>query len=187
MADEGGQMRQIANQLIHEFTQWPILVLLLVSVLLALVIPPRLLQALPGSFEFLHAVTDRVPAIQDYIEKSRFPDIATVYFPIMFLLSPLHALWAWKLMSGGVWANQFAISLIGATGKISVILFLIFLTGFGSFIQGGGQLDIVPWNDSRIALAFGGTIATGGAFFILLVSLIIGIRSIWRRVGAKHG
>ncbi len=176
-------MRTLATQVAKEIAQWPFLVILAASVLLALVIPPELSQMTLGSW-VLQPVAELVPATGDYVRHSRFPEVAAVYFPVMLLLSPLHFLWMWKTMSRASWVDQFQMKPVAAIVRLLVVLFLALLIGYGTFIEGGGQLEIIPWNESKVALALAGYIASGGGFFIVLASFVMGCQALISRIGA---
>jgi hypothetical protein len=57
------------------------------------------------------------------------------------------------------------------------------LLAFGTFAVGGGQLGIVPWNESKIALGLAGYVASGGGFFIALAALVLGCRGAIKAIG----
>jgi len=179
-------MRGLGVQVANEIVQWPFLTILSASVLLALVIPPGWMQWALGS-SILQPVTEWVPATRDFIRYSRFPDVAAVYFPLMLVLSPLHFLWMWRTMSRRSWVDQFQNRPGAATTRLLVVLFLTLLIGFGTFVEGGGQLDVIPWNESRIALALAGYMASGGGFFVVLASLVLGCQALIHRIGARNG
>jgi hypothetical protein len=167
-------MHRVVDQLI----QWPFLVILSTSVLLALVVPPGVIRALPGLDGILDGVIQHVPATADYIRHSRFPDVAAVYFPLMLIISPLHCLWMWKTMSRGFWTKQFHDHPWQGALRLMAALALVFLIGFATWAEGGGQLEILPWNESRVALALAGYVVAGGGFFIGLTMLALGFRAL---------
>lgn len=180
-------MKALAKQVFHEFAQWPFLTVLLMSVLLALVIPPSWIELVPGAKLLTQTIFDWVPATRDYIRRSSFPHVAAVYFPIMLLLSPLHFVWIWKTMSGTFWKRQFEDRPIAACLRLLIALLLTLLIGFGTYIEGGGQLKAIPWNESKIALALAGYIASGGAFFIAMATVAKGFQALVQRIGGTHG
>ena len=157
----------------REILQWPFLAILGSSTLLALVIPPEWIRVIPGVDVLLRAVIDWVPATRDYIRVSRFPDVASVYFPLMLLLSPLHFLWVWKMVPRTAREERFARNPVKASFSLIGTLAILGLVAFFTFGIGGGQLKIIPWNESRIALALAGYAASGGAFFGLLAELVL--------------
>ncbi len=180
--------RSLPNQIAHEVAQWPFLVILSASVLLTFVIPPGAVRATPSLAALLDWIIATVPAVHDYVRHSRFPEIASVYFPMMFLLSPLHFVWMWKTMSTTFWDRQFATTPVAAVFRLLAALLLAALAGFMAFMEGGMQLRIIPWNESRIALALAGYVASGGAFFIALAAIAKGVHALTRRIGEmRHG
>jgi len=164
----------VIKELSRQLVQWPFLVILAASISLALLIPPRFISTMPGIDTLLRAVTNAVPATGEFIQHSRFPEIAAVYFPLMLVLSPLHFLWTWRIASRTVWTIQFANTPIKASFKLLVALALTALTAFGTFAVGGGQLEVIPWNESKVALALAGYVESGGGFFIALAAFVLG-------------
>ena len=177
----------ISERLVFELRQWPLLVVLAASILLAILIPPSVLQDIPGLSSLLHVLVENIPATRDYVRSSQFPDVAAVYFPFMVLLSPLLFLYGLRITPRGFWDEQFAQKPLVATFRLLVALLITVFVGYGSFVEGGGQLNIIPWNDSRIALGLAGFVVCGGAFFMLLASLVFGVKAFLTRIGAQNG
>lgn len=180
-------MCSVFKKLIRDILRWPFLVILAMSVLLALVIPPEWVQSIPGVTPLLQAVINAVPAVRDYIHVSRFPSIAEVYFPLMLLISPLHFVWTWKSMEHERWRVKFKTKPAKAFFSLVVAAGLTALVGWASFLVGGGQLNVIPWNESRAALAAGGYLASGGGFFIALAALVAGFKALLERIGERNG
>lgn len=170
------------HRVIRDLVQWPFVVIVSTSALLALVIPPGWLQAVPGLGALLRIATEYVPAIGGYVRHSRFPDVAAVYFPMMLLISPLHSVWIWQTMSRSFWTDEFRDHSIRGALRLLGALVLTFFVGFATWVEGGGQLGILPWNDSRLALALAGYIVAGGGFFIALTTVALGLHALVKRI-----
>lgn len=170
--------------LTRQIAQWPLVVILGASLALVLV-PPLWIRSVPGVDALSSLVSQAVPGTRHYILHSSLPEIATVYFPLMLLLSPLHFLWMWRLGSSISWEAEFANSPIKASLRLLVALGLTALVAFGTLAVGGGQLSVVPWNESKLALALAGHIASGGGFFIALAAVALGCRGAVRTLRAR--
>jgi len=57
--------------------------------MLTYVIPPAWIRNLPGMSSLLQWMFDHLPALNGHVQKSHFPEVAAIYFPLMWLLSPL--------------------------------------------------------------------------------------------------
>lgn len=169
----------------REILRWPFLAVLTASIVLV-VVPPSVVLAIPGLKPLVHFISDAVPATRHYVKHSAFRDVAEVYFPLMLLLSPLHLVWMWQLGPRKNWQAEFMTSPIKATSRLLVVVALVCLVGFVTFLEGGAQLKILPWNESKLALALSGYIASGGGFFVALTALAFGCRGLANALRSKE-
>lgn len=156
-------------KLIREITAWPFLTVLVCSTLLTYVIPPEWIRAVPVLHQLTKWIAAHVPGVAAYIRHSDFPAVAEIYFPFMLLISPLHFVWIWRQEDQHIlWRNLISTKPLLTFFRILVASAVLLLVGISSFKWGGTQLDVVPWNESKIALCLAGHAAAGGGFFILL-------------------
>lgn len=144
---------------------WPLVVATAVSFLLVYVFSPESIRSIPGIEAYLHWAVTSIPAIQEHITSSRFPEVAYIYFPLMLVMSPLHFLHVWQTTPRAVWDEKFAKQPVTAFAQLLFVLALTALLAYGSVWLGVSQLKIFPWNDSEFALALIGQFISGGAFF----------------------
>lgn len=76
---------------------WPVAIILAASFLLVYIIPVAWIHSVPGMDAYLTWLPIVVPGIQSSIQASHFREIATVYYPIIFLFSPLACIEVWLM------------------------------------------------------------------------------------------
>lgn len=169
-------------RLIKQLTAWPFLVIMICSAALTYLIPPEWIRTIPGMNTLLQWMVEHVPALSAYIKKSRFPQVAEIYFPLMLLVSPLHFVWIWRNEEQhAIWRNLFSEKPFRTFIRLLLTTALLVFGGFFTFLWGGTQLESVPWNDSKIALCLAGHIAAGGGFFTLLGNTLSGYKKLIKK------
>lgn len=169
-------------KIIEELTSWPFIVVMLCSFTFSYVISPDWLRAYSSVDMLLQWILNHVPALQEYVKKSSFPDVASTYFPTMVLVSPLHFIFIWRQENQhALWRELFKFKPIQAFFRLMVTTAFFVFIAIGSFMWGGEQLDSVPWNESKLALFLAGHFVAGGAFFGLLAVTLSGYKALISR------
>lgn len=165
---------------IRELTSWPFLVLIACSFLLTYLVPPE--GAIPGINWVLRYLVEYVPSLSMHVKASAFPELASVYFPLMFLISPLAFLHIWLLEDQKLyWKELFETKPVRTFFRLLLMIPFICAFAWGTFYVGGYQLDSLPWHESKLVLATLGYAPTGGVFWGGLAMFIFGLKTLFKR------
>jgi glucan phosphoethanolaminetransferase (alkaline phosphatase superfamily) len=165
---------------IREVTRWQFIAILICSFMLTYVIPPAWIRNLPGMSSLLQWMFDHLPALTGHVQKSHFPEVAAIYFPLMWLLSPLFFFWRWQESMHAEWRMRFDVKPIRTFLRLLFATAFLFFFAYGSYLAGGYQLDSIPWNESKIALFIAAPMAAGGAFFGWLGFTLSGYKTLFK-------
>lgn len=165
---------------------WPSIAILSISFFLVYVIRPHWIRAIPGANAFLAFLPAQLPGIQKYIDVSEMPEIASVFFPLMAVLSPLMFFGIWRLpASPERWFTNFW----GRPVLNLLRIFLVCIFSIGAiwvtYFVGGYELNGFPMKTSPIALVLFGGISAGGGAWAFLGLLSRAIYSIFSRELSK--
>lgn len=165
---------------------WPVLVLLVVSFLLVYVIPPYWIRAIPGMNELLAFIPAQLPGIKRYIDVSQMPEIASVFFPIVAILSPLMAYEIWRQPPSPTrWATDFWRSPLANAFKLLLSLFLTGGTAWVTYYIGGYEINAFSIRSSYFYLALLGAACAGGGAWAFLGLSTRSIYSIFHKRTTK--
>ena len=168
-------------KLIKEITAWPFVVIMACSGVICYLVPPEWIKAIPGVSLLTLWIIELVPSFPAYIEKSHFPEVAELYFPLMLLISPLHFVWIWRQEDQHtLWRNLISINRFRSAIQLLFTTAFLLFVAMASFMWGGTQLEVIPWNESKIALFLAGHIAAGGGFFSLLAITLSGYKELFK-------
>lgn len=169
---------------LKEQFQWPIVTIMAISFLLVYIIPPGWIRSIPGINTYLAWLPQVVPGIQSSIQASYFYEIAAVYYPIVFLFSPLACVGVWLIPKNPqIWFTDFYQSPWKAlffTVLFSLIAGILF---FANFVVDAGyiQIEAIPHNEKKIFMALLSPLAAGGGFWMFFGTVSRTIYSIFIR------
>lgn len=148
---------------------WPVMLILTISFLIVYVIPPFWIRAVPGMNELLAFIPAQLPGIQRYIAVSHMPEIASVFFPIAAILSPLMAYEIWRQPPrSDRWATDFWQHPWANFFKLLLALLLTVGTGWVTYFIGGYEINALSIKSSPVYLALLGAMSVGGGVWIFL-------------------
>ena len=167
------------------------IVIFLGGLAIALFSPTDVLDRLPWIRNISTPLSEIFPPIRFYAQKSMYPQIAELYFTVMWILSPLTFYWLGKDFSEKTepvlakWKNDYRTLSIGK--KLNVIFCILIilpsLIYFCWFLNRGYDLIWLPINSSVFALGTGGYFLAGtGGWWALQVEAQL-IRKVY--VGCK--
>ena len=165
---------------------WPVVVLLAASFMLVYVIPPHWVRAVPGMNEFLKFIPAQLPGIQRYIAVSQMPEIASVFFPIVAILSPLMAYEVWRQPRNPArWATDFWPHPFANSFKLLLSLLLTGGIAWVTYFVGGYEINAFSIKNSHFYLALFGAACAGGGVWAFLGLSTRSIYSIFYRGSTK--
>ena len=157
------------------------------SIPLALLVPEDAFSKWPWAKAWFDLVAQLVPIVGNYARRSAFPEAAGVYFSIVILAAP--CIFVGALTTPGLFDEQAFRSARARRGLLyevfawlGVLLFL-FLAYFGVVINPGYDFNLMPINQSRIALALFGPLFAGGMSAICLAASLKLSQLLLRRRG----
>ena len=128
-------------------------------------------------------VPAHVPGVKRYIEVSQMPEIASVFFPIAAILSPLMAYEIWRQSpSPDRWATNFWGHPLTNFPKLLLALILTGGTGWVTYFVGGYEINAFSIKTSQLYLALLGVMSVGGGAWIFLGLSTRAIYSIFLKI-----
>jgi len=156
----------------------------LLTISIAWLVPPDILERYQ-LLEVLANITAQVfPMVDGYGQKSAFPGVSKLYFALILVIAPI---WVWRLLvDASLAADREAFVRHLSESRLRLLLLIPFaivqlLVGvFLLFFNPGIQFNVMPINDSRLALGVFGPVY-GIVPFVLMGGVLIYLRALITR------
>lgn len=145
---------------------------ILLGALIAWFAPQDVLERVPALQALVDAVRRVYLPLQRYAGKSSFPQVTALYFSLMVLHAPLHAIYIGREFARTFESRRAKVLASPETARVAAwitnLVLLPFAVIYSLYWDPGRVLAVTPLHDSRFALGVVGWLYAGGAAFMLV-------------------
>lgn len=164
--------KQPIRELLRFLTSWQMLVIQGGGIAIVALSPNDVLTRCPALREFVYFISRVIPPVEAYQKVSNFPEVSGLYFSVMFCVTPLLTLYAWKTRRYAIEGIEIASKRRPTMWVVAALMSIPFCMSMPLLLyvlaNGSEIFPLMPMRSSKTSLAVFGWAAAGGVAWVLV-------------------